>query len=439
MLRLFGKRLLQRFVALATFVAALSVAFEAAGCTSSIVGIQRGEGGRWLLWKHRDTSHHFNYVKRVEPADSAAMSYVALFNSDDADAREAWIGFNEAGLAVMNTASYNIEAPEKGWSDREGMVMSAALARCSNLRDFYRLLTDADWCRANGLESLRNDRGALGVQANFGAVDAAGHAAYFETTDFTTEVYPLDSVSAKCLGVEMQRSGEDVEGVLTRTNYCLSGGCEQQLGMSRHRAEKHLLDSLLCTPRPWAEEGKLAAEDFTEVLSRSFYMPAVSSDLLDGTVHYAPDNGDVIPRYSSSASVVIEGPEPDTASGVYSNKDIAEPTDSASAPGRRMTMWVLMGFPPLAEVRAVKLDSVPADLLPTGENNHCTAGDAVQRLRGKAFINRKQSSGKQQRCFNLPYLRKTVPAARRRSLNRYRAFASPTNPRFHAIISCLFN
>lgn len=59
----------------------LTVALASAwGCTSALVGAQRGAGGRWLLWKHRDSGHPDNYVRCFEATDST-MAYVALFNA----------------------------------------------------------------------------------------------------------------------------------------------------------------------------------------------------------------------------------------------------------------------------------------------------------------------------------------------------------------------
>lgn len=340
-------------------------------CTSAMAGAARGAGGRWLLWKHRDSGHADNYVRRFAATDST-RAYVALFNASDTAAREAWIGFNDAGFAVMNTATYNIPAPAPDRQDREGFVMSAALQRCSSVAGF--------------LEMLRSHKDPLGVQANFGAFDAAGRGAYFETSDSTLSVFPIDSVSAAALGVEWT-GGEG--GLLTRTNYSLSGGSERRPGLSRHCAETHLLDSVTATERPWAGAGEIAAEDFIETLSRSFYLPEKGVDLLDGTAARWPDNGDVIPRWSSCASVVIEGPLP------------------GEDPAKSMIMWSVVGFPPLSEVHAVTLDSVPAAI----------AAPPAPRVRERGFADDRKARSKH--AFRLDRLRREVPAARARSLEVY--------------------
>jgi len=349
----------------------MAVCSSTLGCTSALVGVQRGADGRWLLWKHRDSGHPDNYVRSFAATDST-LAYVALFNASDTASNEAWIGFNEAGFAVMNTASYNIPAPRKDWQDREGLLMTHALRHCRTIEDFYLLLKDHD--------------GPLGVQANFGAFDAEGNGAYFETSDNHVTVFPLDST-----------------GILTRTNYSVSGGPRNRLGLSRHKAENHLVDSVMTTERPWASAGRLSAEDFIETLSRSFYLPGKGIDLLDGTAPSWPDTGDVIPRRSSCASVVIEGPL------------------SGENPAETMIMWTAIGFPTLSVVEPVTIDSVPMSLLPVNTSGHSPACDEANHLRDKAFIsvNQHKVTTKPSYDFNLQYLREAVTKRRSISLLRY--------------------
>lgn len=361
---------------------------QATGCTSALVGATRGEGGRWLLWKHRDSGHPDNYVKNFEATDST-LAYVGLFNAADKSAREVWIGYNSAGFAVMNTATYNIPAPAKNWQDREGLIMTEALQRCRTIEDFHRLLAEYS--------------GPRGVQANFGAFDANGNGAYFETSNESVIVYPLDTC-----------------GISTRTNYSLSGGKQKRLGLSRHIAEKHLLDSVMNTSTPWSSPGYIAAEDLIETLSRSLYLPEAGIDLLDGTASRRPDTGDVISRRSSSASVVIEGPLP------------------GEDPAQTMIMWTAIGFPTLSVVEAATLESVPRNLLPATAKGHSILCDSANILRSEAFLpSRRQASDSKARYdFNLPLLRREIPLRRALSAPRYapareaiRKTASPTQNR----------
>ena len=77
-------------------------------CTSAIVSGSRTLSGRPLLWKHRDTSNANSRIAYIPGATDAELGYVGLFNANDLKNRQAWMGMNESGFAVMNTASYNI-------------------------------------------------------------------------------------------------------------------------------------------------------------------------------------------------------------------------------------------------------------------------------------------------------------------------------------------
>ena len=163
-------------------------------CTSAIVSGKCTPDGRPLLWKNRDTGTLQNFVDRVSPSDSLSMAYVALFNAGDTLREQAWIGVNEASFAIMNTASYNLAPDTARVRDREGYVMARALGRCRTLADFEQLL-----------DTLQRP---LGVQANFGVVDASGQGAFYETCDTGYVRFLLS---------------DSPTGVLIRTNFSVSG------------------------------------------------------------------------------------------------------------------------------------------------------------------------------------------------------------------------
>lgn len=80
------------------------------------------------------------------------------------------MGMNDAGFAIMNTASYNLKNDTVSVMDKEGAVMAIALGKCRTVDDFACLL-----------DTLPKP---LGVEANFGVIDAYGNAAYFETDNW---------------------------------------------------------------------------------------------------------------------------------------------------------------------------------------------------------------------------------------------------------------
>ncbi|MDE6693909.1 MAG: hypothetical protein K2K05_11040, partial [Muribaculaceae bacterium] len=84
--------------------------FSSQACTSMLVSAKASGTGRPLMWKHRDTGTEHNYIDKV-PARGGYHGYVALYNGGDAKQSEAWMGMNDAGFAIMNTASYNL-APD---------------------------------------------------------------------------------------------------------------------------------------------------------------------------------------------------------------------------------------------------------------------------------------------------------------------------------------
>lgn len=344
-----GKVRCGRAAALLVFLAVISGGcFSALGCTSAIAGRSVARDGRTLLWKHRDSGHPHNFVAKVNATDST-MAYVALFNAGDSALAEAWVGFNEAGFAVMNTASYNLAPDTASVKDREGLVMSEALARCRTVADFRDML------------NRLTDRGPLGVQANFGVTDAAGNGAYFETTDHDFVEFPLDEASG---------------GLLVRSNYSYSGGDEGKLGAVRHDNAVALLGDV-------AASVAVTAETFTETLSRSFYHSGRGRDMASDRRGRLTDRGEYIPRRSSCASVVIEG--------ALDGEDAAAST----------VMWVAIGFPTASHVEMVTLDSVPQSLLPTSAQGHSALCDEVNARRDRAFPARS-SRGKW--LVNLDYL-----------------------------------
>lgn len=318
---------------------ALAAWMNATACTSALVGASVTADGRMLLWKHRDTGHQENFVDRVAATDST-LAYVALFNAGDSLRREAWIGFNEAGFAVMNTASYNLAPDTARVRDREGVVMTDALRRCRRFDDFTALLDSAI------------ARGPLGVQANFGAFDAEGDGGYVECSDHTYTVYPLALAP---------------DGAIIRSNYSLSGGAERRLGAVRQSDAEVLLAAPL-------RERSVRPETFTEGLSRSFYHAGEGRDLSARGAARVADRGEMIPRRISSASVVIEGPLP------------------GENPAETMVMWVSLGFPPASHVEPAMLDFVAPSLLPSQPGCRAPLSSEMLRVRDSLFSRRDASS-----------------------------------------------
>ncbi len=310
-------------------------------CTSAIISAEKNPYGRPILWKHRDTSAIDNKVEYVA-TKSGEFSYVALFNASDKDLKEAWMGMNEYGFAVMNTASYNIKDDNVSAKkmDKEGFVMSKALRTCKTVDDFAHLL-----------ETLPRP---MGVEANFGVIDASGNGAYFETNNHSYKRFDLkDSES----------------GVLVRTNYSHSGRDNEGFGFVREANACHLL-------APYIEGNNVTPEVLTEELSRSFYHDMNKRDYSLGEDRWIIDQ-DFIPRYKSSATVAIEGCHP--------VDDINDVTPEFVR--NEYVMWTGLGYPPCSEVRGVvcSADGVDVELRGSLPNGHSPLADRAREMRDKVF------------------------------------------------------
>ena len=320
------KKILISMLMLASTIGALA-------CTSAIISGSKTANGRPLLWKHRDTGCPDNRVELIKAHDGC-YEFVAIFDATDPADTAAWTGFNEMGFAIMNTASYNLnndDVPESEM-DREGVVMKLALEHCVTVDDFERLL-----------QQLPKP---MGVEANFGVIDANGNGAYFETGNYTYKKYDL---------------ADAPDGVLTRTNYSYSGRTDKGMGYVRETNEKYLI-------APHIAAGDFTPALFTEEISRTFYHSLLGKDFTHSGEEWLVDQ-DFIPRRSSTASIVIEG--------------IAK-----GEPAALTTMWIALGYPPCAETFAARLGvagGVPEELKGTGADNHSPQCDIVKTRKAEVF------------------------------------------------------
>lgn len=348
---LYFPRWTERVILLASITISVLFAEHASACTSGIFSASITRDGRPLLWKHRDTSAVDNKVEFI-PASEGALAYVALFNASDKECKEAWTGFNSAGFAIMNTASYNLkddDVPEKEM-DREGLLMTLALQHCRTISDFASLL-----------DSLPRP---LGVEANFGVIDASGEGAFFETNNHSYICHLLS---------------DSPTGALIRTNYSHSGRPEEGFGYIREENAKHLLSDSIAA-------GSVSPEYLTERVSRSFYHSLHGRDFLDRdclTVTKWAIDQDFIPRYKSSAVVVIEGCIP------------GEMEENADA-GRDYVMWTGLGYPPCSDIYPVECcpEGVDSRLRGRGPEGHAELSDIAKARRDEVFPRRFDNGDK---------------------------------------------
>lgn len=321
-------------------LATLLAASAALACTAALVPGCRTASGRPMMWKHRDTGAKGNFVERVEACDSA-FGFVALFNDGDSLLREAWMGMNDQGFAIMNTAVYD-QHPYYLNEDGEGLVMAMALRSCATVDDFEAML------RAMYAEGPAT----IGINANFGVMDAHGGLAFIEADDY---------------GCTRFDAGDSV---LVRANFSFTAIRDNAKGKARYATACRLLV-------PEGEAGAVTPLTFTEGLSRSFWQSDEQRDYIsaDGWI---PANHEFIPRTLSTSSIVIEGGN-----------------------GDDITMWAELGYPPCAVIHKATMSHVPDELRPTAPGWESPACIEANRLRDSVM--RKGKDGKTE--INMPVLR----------------------------------
>lgn len=340
-------------------VAALMLAaVSAAACSSMIVSAAASANGRPMIWKNRDTGAEGNFLHRVEAP--GRIGYVGLFNdADTLCTDEAWMGVNDAGFAIINTVAYNLAPNDSAWTDREGFVMARALQSCRSVDDFAALL-----------DSLPRP---MGLRTCFGVLDAEGHGAYFETDDYRYARYDLSDAK---------------EGVMVRTNYAYSGptaGIEtsrpdndfRSWGYVRHRDVVDILGPQIATGS-LTPASFVGLPDDTETfrgVSRALYNARTGFDMATSTDDTVADEGEMVPRRSTMASVVICLPRPQSSVP-------SEFSAHTRAEGGTPEMWAILGYPPVSPTVRVTLDNIPAsaDAAP-GPRAHSILCSAATALR----------------------------------------------------------
>lgn len=329
---------------------------QAFACTSGIFTGSCTTDGRPLLWKHRDTGELDNRIEWFPAVNGQKYGFLALVNSSSPGG-EAWTGTNEMGFSIMNTASYNLQSEKAVIEDQEGVVMYKALASCRNLRDFERLL-----------DKLPRP---LGVEANFGVIDAEGGAAYYEVNNTTW------------VKVDVNDPAIAPEGFLIYTNHSRTGRKDEGMGYIRYETAN------IITHQAWIQGVKFSPQWIFNNLSRSYYHSLLGIDLLRNP-ELAPNgwfiDQDFIPRGTTSASIVIKGVE-----------NGQNPLNTV--------MWTILGYPACGvavPLYAADGPNQPEGVLKRADSNNCRLCDEALARRAEVF---SLSRGNGKRYFNIDKVR----------------------------------
>ncbi|MDR0824264.1 MAG: hypothetical protein LBN74_04170 [Prevotella sp.] len=272
-----------------------AASLQISACTTAVISGKGTVDGRPLLYKHRDTGSLQN---KLMIFTDGKYKYIGIVNSNDKAGKEVWSGYNSAGFAIMNSASYNLNDVEAGKEEREGILIKKALQQCATLGDFEKLLATLPK--------------PLYVNANFGVIDAQGGAAYYETGDYSFRKFDANDPSVAPMGY------------IVRTNFSFSGDRERDKGLSRYQAAEPLFYNASLS-------GSLSYRFLLQDVSRHLTHGLTGTNLYDlmpqDTVKpvFAAFR-DYIPRYSTASVMVVQGVKE------------KEPVSST-------TMWTILGSP----------------------------------------------------------------------------------------------
>lgn len=292
---------------------------EAAACTSVIISGKAAVDGRPVMMKHRDTGELNN---RIQWFEGEKYNFVALVNaswekerqfSHPYAAGEAWTGSNSAGFSIMNTATYDLKDDDvpADLMDGEGELMYRALEICSNLADFEMFL-----------DTLPRP---MGVEANFGVIDAHGGAAYYEVNNYKWVKFDVNAID---------------EGYMVVTNFTRTGRVEDRKGVDRFEKASAIMKEL--SPSEYNHK------DLINNISRS---------------------GKPILRNITSACIVIEGVQ-----------EGENPLHTV--------MWTCLGYPtcvPYIPVMVLDKDRVPSYMKKSKVSDHsfiCDGALKEKEIRG---------------------------------------------------------
>ena len=181
-------------------------------CTSIIISGKATPDGRPIMWKNRDTDSFQNAIRCFNDGKYTSMG---LIDSDDPSGKSVWIGYNSAGFAIMNTVSYNLIMKDTiDLRDREGIIMREALKQCATVDEFEMF--------------LNKHTKPLGVETNFGVIDAIGGAAYFEVNNFSFKKLDVNDPGIAPLGY------------IIHTNFSFTGDPNRGSGQIRYKTAEDL-------------------------------------------------------------------------------------------------------------------------------------------------------------------------------------------------------
>jgi len=311
---------------------------EATACTTFIISGKHTADGRPILYKHRDTGTPDNALVYFT---DGKYPYIGLVDATSTGMSMVWGGYNSAGFAIMNSAAYNNNIGDTAkLIDREGIVMKLALQQCATLADFEKMLTELPK--------------PLGVDANFGVIDASGGAAYYETGQQGFKKIDANDPAVAPFGY------------LIRTNHSFTGVIDKGSGYIRYATAANAMNIAAAVNRldPQYLLNSIS-RNLTHSLTKVNLREAIPAD--DSQPDFRSFD-DFIPRYSTASVIMVVGA-----------KNGEEPSNTM--------MWTVLGFPLVTVAVPVWLSAgkeLPR-LLSMKDDFHAPLCDAAMKLKSQCF------------------------------------------------------
>lgn len=264
-----------------TFSALLLLFFFSSGyaCTTAVISGKATKDGRPMLWKNRDT---WAINNKIVIFTDGKYKCTGLVNSKDKKGNSIWIGYNSAGFAIMNSASYNLNNDTIKQTGLEGHLMKKALQNCATVDEFEKMLNDMPQPRR--------------LEANFGVIDAKGGAAYFELGNF------------KVIKFDANDQAVAPNGYLIRTNYSFMGIPGKGGGYIRYVSTQKVLENAV-------DNGGITIKTIMQQATKNLHHSLTGTNLWD---YVSLPEGhqkmvwfrDYVPRTGSSSSCMVQGVKP---------------------------------------------------------------------------------------------------------------------------------
>lgn len=246
-------------------------------CTTFLMSGKYTPDGKPLLYKNRDTDEMQNSLVFFS---DGRYKYIGLVDGTSDWDKMVWGGYNEAGFAIMNSAAYNNNIGDTTkFKDQEGIIIKLALKTCRTLADFEKLLTTLPR--------------PMGLDANFGVIDAFGGAAFYETGN------------TKFVKFDANDQGIAPDGILIRTNHSMSADLSKGYGFCRY-------NTAVAALKKAGEEGKMSPRFLFNYLSRNLYHSITKTDLSADMPEQRNNPEfkffiDYIPRALTASAILIVG------------------------------------------------------------------------------------------------------------------------------------